>query len=805
MFLFCFLIFIFYLYHYYLFTSIHKTNDLFLFFHRNVRKPSIQYPRLTTHIAFVKIRFLYTDLLILILHTVCVSKHNKMSDFKSVLVKNNTNDYDVILYLYSIHDLLCWISYSSKIVKAGQTYLYRSVNRFQFEIQVNYQQSKKTVVDVRKWEKDVHFTIFDINDVKENDLEDHELEKTICIRKLNIGKEGEINGGRNLYEILNLNFNEIRRLSKEEQDKTIKQAFQREIRRWHSDTAGNLGDHDMARKVILAFDILRDREKRADYHNKANYSEGWLSKSRWKSIFKSECETEEQKLNYKKRMDMMALSFSMSVGGLLLSVLTAGAAAPIFGICGTLGSGLLFGGIQSFLRTFKQKSIEKGCDLGDYGKSFAFGFIGGAITGGAGVGIAAGIVGIGSAATQASAATIGQFVGIGASSAAVGGVSLSLAADAEKKFIDGVDLTWKQVVGHAVVGAVIGAATGSAVGAVSGGVAGISAEVSSTNIEDKLVPGLRKYGVSLSKGLAKAVTNKSTVSVLGAVTGIIEERLDDDLENRPISEHITGIGTNLVVNVLRDVASGVMSTTADHVDTEMEVNRKVNSNDIDIVDSTADVETFNGTVNEQDVDKVGRLDSNKIETESKQHKRQRIRCEIDEMSRLTLADTTAKVKNNQLPDHCVSTDSNGDVYFDANSVKGDSNTEISESKDSSCIYAEPSARFKYISEGLWKSKMIVEYRCNNKPLQKETSGSGTAIEIPIDAEDVKVYFKVMRFIITWCDLKKWDRFENQWFDEPHIFTYECPPEQRTFTISGSLYFERVTHISNEMHDDVNEI
>ncbi|CAG2188098.1 unnamed protein product [Mytilus edulis] len=175
------------------------------------------------------------------------------------------------------------------------------------------------------------------------------------------------------------------------------------------------------------------------------------------------------------------------------------------------------------------------------------------------------------------------------------------------------------------------------------------------------------------------------------------------------------------------------------------------------------------------------------------------------MSRLTLADTTVKVKNNQLPDHCVSTDSNGDVYFDANSVKGDSNTEISESKDSSCIYAEPSARFKYISEGLWKSKMIVEYRCNNKPLQKETSGSGTAIEIPIDAEDVKVYFKVMRFIITWCDLKKWDRFENQWFDEPHIFTYECPPEQRTFTISGSLYFERVTHISNEMHDDVNEI
>ncbi|VDI31717.1 Hypothetical predicted protein [Mytilus galloprovincialis] len=799
-----------------------------------------------------------------------------MSDCKSVLVKNNTNDNDGILYLYSIHDPLCWISSSSKIVKPGHSYLYRSVNKFRFEIQVKNQKSKTTVVDVRKWEKDLNFTIFDINDVKESDLEDHDLDKTICIRKLNIEKDGEIDGGRNLYEILNLNFKEIRKLKREDQDQKIKQAFRQEILRWHIDKAGKHGDHKMAREVILAYDVLRNREKRADYHNKVNYSEGWLSTSRWKSIFATECETYEQKLRYKKRMGMMALSLGISVGGLALSVFTAGTVVPVIAICGPLGAGFLGGGIQSFFRTINQNSVEKGCDWGDYGKSFGFGFIGGAIAGGAGVGIAAGIAGISSAATLASASTMGQSIGIGASSAAVAGVALSLAADAERKFVDKVDVTWKQVVGHAVVGAVIGALSGTAVGAVAGALAGMSAEVSSTNIERKVLLGIKRYRVSISKCLAKGATNKSTESVLGSLTGFIEEHMDDDRENRPISEHIKESGTNIVVSVFKDAASGVISTTAEHFGNEIKVHLKaVASNDGDNGGSSANAESSDGTVNVPHVGEAENSDSIKNNTESKQHKRQRIRCEIDKKSRLTWIETTVKAKYNQLADDCFSnkcdldiddiiveeysdesdldiddilfeeyndesdlddlivevdsdesrsnfdsddigysndwceddgiTDSSGDVNFDANSVEGDSDTEISDSEDCVCIKAETNARFKYISEGLWKSKMIVEYRYNNKPMQTETSGSGTAIEIPIDAEDVKVYFKVMRFISTWCDLKKWDRFEKQWFDEPHIFTYKCPPEQRTFTLSGSLYFEGVTHISNEMHDDVNEI
>lgn len=101
--------------------------------------------------------------------------------------------------------------------------------------------------------------------------------------------------------------------------------------------------------------------------------------------------------------------------------------------------------------------------------------------------------------------------------------------------------------------------------------------------------------------------------------------------------------------------------------------------------------------------------------------------------------------------------------------------------------------------------MIVEYKVNGDFKTEETFGSGSAIEIPIVAENVQVHFKVMRFIATWCDVKRWDRYNQQWYDKPHIFTYECPPEQRTFTLDGSLYYERVTQITNEMHDDVNDM
>lgn len=166
-------------------------------------------------------------------------------------------------------------------------------------------------------------------------------------------------------------------------------------------------------EVMAAYANLIDDEKRADYHNAANYSKGWLSVARWKSIFLTECHTEEQKRKYKNRLVMMATSVLIGGCGVALTVLSAGTAPVLAVLCATLGAGYIGGGLQSFLRTINRNSIKDGCDPIDYFTSLSLGFLGGAVTGGIGAGITAGITGIGSAAATA---TIGQSIAIGSGS-----------------------------------------------------------------------------------------------------------------------------------------------------------------------------------------------------------------------------------------------------------------------------------------------------------------------------------------------------------------------------------------------------
>lgn len=75
----------------------------------------------------------------------------------------------------------------------------------------------------------------------------------------------------------------------------------------------------------------------------------------------------------------------------------------------------------------------------------------------------------------------------------------------------------------------------------------------------------------------------------------------------------------------------------------------------------------------------------------------------------------------------------------------------------------------------------------------------------MNAKDVKVSFQVMRFFKMWYDVKKWNRREKKWFNEPHIFRYETPPEQRVFTLGGSLFYEGVVKVTDERHDDVTDM
>jgi len=83
-------------------------------------------------------------------------------------------------------------------------------------------------------------------------------------------------GGRNLYNILRLDMKQVRATPKEKQDEEIRTAFIRELRLWHPEFNDD-GDEVIVREVIMAYDILQDREKRARYHNMADYDSGWLS------------------------------------------------------------------------------------------------------------------------------------------------------------------------------------------------------------------------------------------------------------------------------------------------------------------------------------------------------------------------------------------------------------------------------------------------------------------------------------------------------------------------------------------------
>ena len=108
------------------------------------------------------------------------------------------------------------------------------------------------------------------------------------------------------------------------------------------------------------------------------------------------------------------------------------------------------------------------------------------------------------------------------------------------------------------------------------------------------------------------------------------------------------------------------------------------------------------------------------------------------------------------------------------------------------------ATFRYRSEGAWISKMIVTYLLNDKKIKQEVSGSGRI-------RQVKVRFQVRRPF--WGDIMKYDRFKKKWCEpyEPHVFCYEKPPLERTFTISGNLWWEAVMRVSDEYHGETNEI
>ena len=136
---------------------------------------------------------------------------------------------------------------------------------------------------------------------------------------------------------------------------------------------------------------------------------------------------------------------------------------------------------------------------------------------------------------------------------------------------------------------------------------------------------------------------------------------------------------------------------------------------------------------------------------------------------------------------------------------GNETTEFHETSEEGTALEPQKATFRYGSEGKWMSKMIVTYLLNGNQIKKEVSGSGGTVKIPLDARQVEVRFQVC--CSAWQDVMKYDRFNKKWYKphEPHVFCYETPPLERTFTIGCVQVWAAVMRVSDEHHEETGEM
>ena len=706
-------------------------------------------------------------------------------EYKSVLIVNDSADAHVTFYLYSRWDVLCGLSSESKILKHGEKYLHRSKKRFQFKIVARFKdgQRSKTILDCQQWDGDKLFKITGTTSptVTEEALTD-QVEKRICLRQVQRSKElKRTRGGRNFYDILGLDIKNVRKMSKEEQAKEIRKGYLTQMHIWHPDR--DRGDEKIAKEIIFAYYTLQNEEKRACYNNLTDYDEGWLSLRRYKAMFNPECVTEEQTKACWKRRALFAISALFTIGGTVLTSLTAGLAAPALVIGGGVcGGGLVGAGLQSLQHTLKAESVVDGCSVKDWIGKAGIGFVAGAVTGGAAVGITAGLTGIGSAALESAAVTTGQYVGSGATTGAVGGIASSLAADAGRRFVEGEDVTLKQAASRALFGAVVGSVAGVAGGAVTKAVVGSQASAAAANLEGEIgeqvaiITGARRLGNIAARNISRMLAENGAEAVVGGPLQIVEERLDDSVENQSPGKHIVNGIKNAAGNIALGCARDGVAAFVNHGCNEFQVDRRFKK------------EMENALI-DNDVKPSG----------SKPFpRRNRVRFLLDEEKGKGLHDwragkcSAAYNPNNteETPDlvpqklHSFSEEL-ANVKLEADKQPKDGNV-------------------RYISNGAWISKMVVTFFQNRKKVTEEVRGSGRSINIPSSARKIEVRFQVRRPF--WGDVCKYDRFRKSWFRpyEPHIFRFDTPPI-RTFTISGSLWCEEVIRVSDEYHEETKEM
>ena len=441
---------------------------------------------------------------------------------KTLLIINDSADAQVTLDLFVTWDVVCWLPYASKTIKPNTKFLYSSDKDCKFELVARFKNKRPrdVLLKPQQWIEDKLIKVTDSScslEVVEDNLAKYQQEKKECLRKMQRDEELESHGGgRNLYNILRLDMEQVRAMSKEKQDEEIRTAFIRELRIWHPEFNAD-GDEGIVREVIMAYDILQDQEKRARYHNMADYDSGWLSVKRFKAVFWPECETVEQKLAWLKRMALLPLSVGLTVGGIAGVVLTAGLSSPWL-VTSTMG------GLRALEQTVSKEAIADGCDVQKWSMKTGIGYLLAVMPGGAAIGVAL---------LQSTSLNVGEFLACRAAIGALGGAVPSLISDASKKLVDGEDVTWTKVIIHAAVAATANAAAGVTDLAVTRVIAGNKAASVSATLEGAIgdpVSQLSEVG-QLAQQSARPLAAKSAKVVIETAADTIEKQLEDYEEN----------------------------------------------------------------------------------------------------------------------------------------------------------------------------------------------------------------------------------------------------------------------------------
>ena len=452
--------------------------------------------------------------------------------YKSLLVKNDAH-CQVTINFYHNWDVACMISHASNVIMPGTTFSCSHKKGRRIELIARFEKDslerKKILSKPQAWASDQSIRITDNLDIEMNTLTSEEKES--CLRKKS--REEELAsleaGGCNLYNILRLNMKEVRAMEKKEQDEEIKKAFHREIKIWHRYCNPD-GDDDIAREVIMAYEILGNREKRARYNNMADYDSGWLSMRRFKAIFFPEYETMEQRLAWIKRMGLLALTVGITVGGILSVVLTAGFSSP-FIVPAALG------GVKALASIMSREAVLDGCSVQKWLLSTGIEYLIAFIPGGAAIGLAA---------LEGTIISAAEVLGIRTAVAAGSAMVASFVEDAKKKFVDGEDVTLKQAFRHAIFQGTVAAGACLLGGAVSKGLGKATQKTPATSLSDNAatepissVPNQTQRLPSEEVVVSALVENAPETLCVKAAEAVEKLRAQDVVENKGSVEQIS--------------------------------------------------------------------------------------------------------------------------------------------------------------------------------------------------------------------------------------------------------------------------